>query len=389
MAETPTPAHSHNEAGQPAAAHRSLPARLRRVLVTPQGITCLVLLLVLAAALAPRFDPLELAQIGTRFSQGDPQGSEGYDGQFVYSIATNPDPQTAARFLDVPAYRYQRILLPLLARVLGLGQAQGIAWALPLILVLAQAAGTWAVAELLAGWGINRWYALVYGLWAGSVLAVRVDLPEPLAYGLVAGALLAGQRNRRGLSWALYGLAAFAKEVTLLFAAAQLLEYLLARRWKDFFGLGLSAFLPFALFQLWLWATFGEPGTGSGGAMATPFEIIPFMGLLRIGVESPLYLLAMLVVFGPAVILPVLWGLWRAGSSMIAGERNVLVLAVGLNALAIVFLPYSTFRETGGLLRFACGPALALLLAAGRWRHRRALRYSPLWLVLNVFLLKG
>ncbi len=37
------------------------------------------------------------------------------------------------------------------------------------------------------------WYALIYGLWAGFTLAVRLDLPEPLAFALVAAAL-AGDR---------------------------------------------------------------------------------------------------------------------------------------------------------------------------------------------------
>jgi hypothetical protein len=57
--------------------------------------------------------------------------------------------------------------------------------------------------------------------------------------------------------------------------------------------------------------------------------------------------------------------------------------------MMIAFLPYSTARETGGLLRFACGLVLAVLLFAARYRQRRALNYSFLWIVLNVFLLKS
>ncbi len=75
-------------------------------------------------------DPLSLARLGTRYSQGDPNGSEGYDGQFSYYIARNPDPAELLPFLDVPAYRYQRILLPLLARFLSLGNVEIIPWML-------------------------------------------------------------------------------------------------------------------------------------------------------------------------------------------------------------------------------------------------------------------
>ena len=66
-------------------------------------------------------DPLAFATLGTRFSQHVPSGTEGYDGQFAYQIAVKPT--GAAPFLDVPAYRYQRILYPLLARLLALGDA--------------------------------------------------------------------------------------------------------------------------------------------------------------------------------------------------------------------------------------------------------------------------
>jgi hypothetical protein len=334
-------------------------------------------------------DPLALARLGTRFSQGDPQGSEGYDGQFVYYIARDPSPQQVVAFLDVPAYRYQRILLPLLARAFSLGQETALPWAIVILGILSLAGGTWAISELFADWGVSRWYALIYGFWAGFTLALLVDLPEPLAYGLVAGGLLAIERRSEVLGWFLLGLATFARETTALFVAAVLLSYLAQRRWRSALGLALVAVLPFALFQLWLWRTFGQAGIGSGGAMATPFEWIPFMGLLRIGSYSLAYLLAMLVVFGPTVILPSLWGIWKSTVYWLAGEKNWIAASLLLNALVILFTPFSTFRETGGIIRFATGLMLAVLLFAGHYRQRRVLNYCIFWAVLNVFLLKS
>lgn len=333
-------------------------------------------------------DPLVLARLGTRFSQGAPGGTEGYDGQFVYYIARDPRPQAVAPHLDVPAYRYQRILLPLAARALSAGDPRIIPWALAVIGLLSQAAGVWVVGELLAGWGTSRWYSLAYGTFAGFVLALRLDLPEPLAYALAAGGLLAAERKKEGLSALLYSLALFAKEVSAVFLAAQVLAYLFQRRYKSAFGLAAAAGLPFLLFQVWLWAQFGQPGLGSGGAMATPFEWVPLMGLLRIGSESVFYLIAMLIVFGPSLLLPTFWGLWSTVKRWSSGEINVVVLGLLLNAALILFLPYSTSRETGGLLRFACGLVLAVILYAGRYQVRRVLNYSFLWFALNAFLIK-
>jgi hypothetical protein len=70
------------------------------------------------------------------------------------------------------------------------------------------------------------------------------------------------------------------------------------------------------------------------------------------------------------------------------GEVNVVVLALLTNALLVASLPFSTFRETGGVLRILCGLVLAVLLFSARYQQIRVLRYSWLWLVLNVFLLK-
>lgn len=332
--------------------------------------------------------PLSLARIGTQFAEGDPQGSEGYDGQFVYYIALDPRPASVASRLDVPAYRYQRILLPLLARALALGRPDWIPWTILLVGVCSLVGGTWAVSELLDRWGVSRWYALVYGCWAGFLLALLVDLPEPLAFGLIAGAVLAFESQRNWLAWILIGLALFAKEVTALFAIGVLSAYLAKRNWRDAAGFAAVAGLPYALFQLGLWVVFGQPGLGSGGAMATPFEWIPFAGLLRIGLYSLPYLLAMLVVFGPAVILPSIWGGWKSTRTWLAGERSLIVAGLFFNALVIFFTPFSTFRETGGILRFASGLVLAVILFAGRYKIRRVLNYSIFWLVLNVFLLK-
>jgi hypothetical protein len=363
--------------------------RISSLLFNPACIILMAATLLVAVTIAHNDgDPLALARIGTRFSQGDPQGSEGYDGQFIYYIAINPDPQEVVRYLDVPAYRYQRILLPLLARTLSFGNPALLPWMIVFVGIISLAGGTWAVSELLAGWGVSRWYALVYGFWAGFMLALVVDLPEPLAYGLVAGGILALERNRPWLGWCLFGLAVFARETALLFILATLVVYLYRREVRQVLGLTLVGVVPFLVFQAWLWLTFGAPGIASGGAMATPFEWIPYMGLLRIGQSSLVYLLAMLLVFGPTVVLPSVWGVWRSIQSWLAGERNQIVTGLFLNALIIAFTPFSTFRETGGIIRFATGLILAVLLFAGRYHQLRVLNYSVFWVVLNVFLIK-
>ena len=179
-----------------------------------------------------------------------------------------------------------------------------------------------------------------------------------------------------------------AKEVVILFVLAFLLIELYEKQWQKVIGIIGIIFIPYALFQVWLWQVFGEFGIGSGGAMATSFEIIPYMGLLRIGKYSLWYMVMMMIVFGPAIVLPSIWGVVVSIKKWLVKEINVFSLALFLNCLSIMFMPFSTFRETGGLLRYSNGLVLSLLLFAGYYRMRKTLNYSALWLVLNVFYFK-
>jgi len=152
-------------------------------------VVLICLLCVLAVLIGSDGDPLTFVLQGTQFSENDLLGSQGYDGQFVYQIALSPG--EAAAHLDVSAYRYQRILYPLLARLLAFGQPLLIPWTLILVNVAAIGLGTWATQALLADQRVSRWYALVYGLYGGQLVALRTDLTEPLAYGLAQVAMLA------------------------------------------------------------------------------------------------------------------------------------------------------------------------------------------------------
>jgi hypothetical protein len=353
---------------------------------SPAAVVAACLGLYIAAALALNgWDAAEMARLGLRYRAGDTLAQPPYDGQFAYYIAL--DPAGAAPYLDVPAYRYQRILLPLAARVLALGQSGLMPWTLLIINLGAQVAGTWAFGELLAAYGASRWYAIVFGLWAGSVYAVRLALAEPLAYGLAAGALLASRRGREGWAAVLYGLALFAKETTLLFVAAHLAWLALHGDWRGVARLAAVAVLPFAAFQLCLLAWFGRVGLGSGGDLSTPFEIIPFMGLLRIGAINSRALALFAAILGPLVVWPTVWGLVAAARRLWQRDFSLAAMALAANAGFIPFTPFSTFREPLGMLRLATGLVMALVLFGAYRRSRRVLNYSVLWLAALAFLI--
>jgi hypothetical protein len=311
-------------------------------------------------------DPLVFASLGTRFRDGDPSGTDGYDGQFNYYIACDPDPQSVAPHLDIPAYRYQHLLYPLTARVLALGNQEAIPWTLLGINLACLGAITFLAGELLVQRGGSRWGALFLGLWAGLIGAVRLDLSEPLALLLVILALwIAGPGLDRKIVPAalLLGLAMLVKETMVPFIAGWFAWLILRRQFRSALILSLSA-LPYAALQIGLAAVFGSPGVGSGGAGATSFEWIPFAGLFKIAEASLPAFAAMFIVYLPGLLFPVLFGLVAPLADLIRRRANPEGLLLLANALVIVFAPFSTFREPLGILRLACGLILCMCMYA-------------------------
>lgn len=335
------------------------------------------------------WDPIGLADVGTRYAEGASGGTEGYDGQFALSIALDPNPSTVAPHLDVPAYRYQRIVYPLLARSLGFGSPAAIPWTLLFINLAAQGIGTWILATILHERGERPGYAVVYALWVGLVASAGLDLNEPLAFACIAAGWLALGRGRFGWSALWMTASLFAKETSLVFWAAGLAGAWLASagRRRELLPWLLGA-CAYAGWQLWLWLAFGSSGLVTGGAMATSFEWIPFMGLLRVGLVSGRALALYGVIFGPTIVIPSIWALWMWLRDMLRRLSSAEAWALGLSGAMIAVLPFSTFREPLGLLRVATGLVLAVLLYASRHHDRRALNYSLLWSALLVVLLK-
>lgn len=347
-----------------------------------------IIALIALVILNAKGDVLELAQLGTQYSEGDPNGSEGYDGQFFYYMALESDPSLVAGKLDVPPYRYQRILLPLIARFFSFGVAELIPWTFLLISMGIHFFATKKLSEMMAEWGVNPFFALGYGLWVGIVLAIRLNLPEALAIGLFVIAVGQLHKKKDYSAWLLLGLAVFAKETMLIFAFGIGLVYLAHQKWRKLLGLFLFAILPFAIFQLWIFRQFGEFGIGSGGIRATSFEIIPFNGIWKIADFGLPVLAVFLLVYVPIVIIPVIAGIWVAvRKSIRGGEPELEPILLFVTSSTFLFLPFSLYSEPIGLLRMLSVLFLSWLLFAAKYRMKGPLIYALFGISLNAVLI--
>jgi hypothetical protein len=130
-----------------------------QALAAVAGSLLLCLAYVLLTLARYNFDPKYFALIGTQYDPGLPNGRPGYDGQFAYQIAR--DPLNGWTKTDVPAYRYQRIVYPIAARALALGNADLVPWTLIVVNIGALTAGVWLTEEILRHFQVSRWYALI------------------------------------------------------------------------------------------------------------------------------------------------------------------------------------------------------------------------------------
>jgi hypothetical protein len=330
-------------------------------------------------------DPMALVNIGTRFDPGLPGGSMGYDGQYSYQIAR--DPFEGWIHIDDPAYRYQRVLYPLFAKILAAGKVDWIPWSLLTVNIFSIVLGVLVTEEIMVHYGANRWYALVYGLNIGMLSAVRLDLNEPLAFLLFMFGVLCFIRERMMLSALLFGMASLTKEVTLVLSLGFVVNWLISRKWaKGYIGAAL-VLAPFFIWQGVLKNWLGGWGVSPGWAQETPFEILPLKGWWGIALYDFNIFLLMSLVLLPLAIFPAVLALGMSLRELLKRSFDPFLLALLFQSAVFLFLPAAVILDPLGLSRFTIGLIAALLIFGAQRGSRRVLLYTQLWMITLVFII--
>ncbi len=177
------------------------------------------------------FDPATFVVAGDQFV--DPslapsaltvtRGVSGYDGQFLYRLALTPfttQRDDRGIRLDMPAYRQQRILYPLLVHLVSLGDPRAALWAMIGVNLAALFAVALLGAHLARSCTLSPWWGLAFVAYPGFVVSLSRDLSEIVAAACVLGGLLALRRNRSLLAGVTFALAVLARETTLIVPAS-------------------------------------------------------------------------------------------------------------------------------------------------------------------------
>ena len=320
----------------------------------------------------------------------------GYDSQFFYYLAV--DPVNARYYMDADTYRYTRILYPMVARVLGLGRPGLIPYTLILVNWLALAGGTVALGAWLRRRGVAPWFALVYGLYPGLFFGLQRDLSEPLAYGLVALAVLLFDMASSWLlpAAAVFALAALTRETTVLFSVLYGASLLVRGQGISDWGERVRGnwrrvllFLAIALVPLAAWKAFLLVWLGPQGDAGLQLTPLPFQGIWHWrGQVMTLELMDQIrSVLIPGVICGAVASVALARRSV---GRDVVVLLAHV-LLFVVFLQAASYANFSASGRLSTGVVLAALLCLPviGYLGQRAWFWisSTLWLNLMPFWL--
>lgn len=322
---------------------------------------------------------LYFVHIGPRFVLHIPSAAPGYDGQFYYQIAH--DPLHAAQFLDRPAYRYQRIVYPMLIWALTLGQASFIPFMLMFVNFLAIVFGTELVARMLIQQKLSPWYSLAFGLYFGQATALIFDTTEPFTYFLVCLGLFLIMRKRPTSAALTLGLAVLSRETAVLFPVGYLLVSLYQRRWRDALRLMLLSIVPAAAWYILVAAFFHVKGIPTGPA----FQLIPFQGLFYYS-NNP-YRFQILII---SMLIPTLLSLFLLVKEALQYRwQNASWLIWLFNLILVMSMSPLSYVELVSSGRLSTGLVLAMLFHGLYTRNKTVLWACQMYALTFLYYVIG
>lgn len=182
----------------------------------------------------------------------------GHDGQIYYAIGLDLDGDEVAPYLDLPSYRYRRILFSAMAGGFGLLSGQELLIGMVVTVVMSTAIAAGSVAASARILGRSDWLALAVILNPGVWLSVRLLTADVVAVTLMSLGIL-GLLTRRRLGIVAFALSGLTKDPYLL-TPLGLAVSRDRRRWL----VALVPGLVLAGWTLWVAATIDSELSGVG-----------------------------------------------------------------------------------------------------------------------------
>jgi len=257
----------------------------------------------------------------------------GYDGQMYYLMARHPlDYKMLKNIISVNqvAYRYQRIMYPLLVRFLSLGVASLIPYIMLAANLAFVALSAVVYQRLLAANGRPSILSLCAPLVIGLFVSVLLDLVEPMWFFLVLAGYYLLKAGRDRLSVIVFSVAFLTKETTFLILAPAVVYFLLKKE-TGRAALFASPFVVFLAWQLLIYSATGIfPFIDSVTHSANTLWIVESVGG-TLGSGSPSMLPVYVILISCLLSIPV---------AAVAFRRDITPASTLFLANALFILPF-------------------------------------------------
>jgi hypothetical protein len=280
----------------------------------------------------------------------------GYDGQFYRLLAHDPFLQRGyAGSIDAPQLRFRRLLIPLSAWLLALGQQSWIDGAYVAIEMVFPGLGVFWCARFMVRRGRSPLWGLLFVVVPASLTSFDRMLVDGPLTAMFAGFLLYCEEERWLKVWVLAMLAALTRDTGLILGAALVTDRLLDRDWRRAAWFAVSG-VPAIAWYSYLAATLPRDG---------PIAIlaIPGWGLVRrllwlrpypelAIVQALLRVTDVLAVLGLAIsiVLAICWLVRRSPGPITLCVGSFTALALVLGAPGHMVEAYGFGRPVSPLL---------------------------------------
>lgn len=258
------------------------------------AIVCIIYLILTSLLLYKNsFDFSKFIDIGDKFIAKDKllknisysKASEGYDGEFYYRLALNPFTSKISDYgiiLDVPSYRHQRIMYPILVWIFSLGKSELIPFMLFFINFIAILVLTLLGSYLAKLLNLNPIWGITFALFPGFIYSFSSDLAEIVqALFLLSGIILL-KKSKYFYGATFFSLATLTRESSLIIPIS-LFIFSAKRKYM------LIPITVFATFQFILLSVWGEfPFSSKASAFTLPFfGLVSFLTNILSGPNFP------------------------------------------------------------------------------------------------------
>lgn len=317
--------------------------------------------------------------MGTEFMEPSetPEGmfyfeqSKGYDGQFFYFIARDPFiTGDMYKRIDVPAYRYQRIIYPLLAHIAAGGNIARIPKMMVRVNLFAIMIGTMFVILMLRMNGLSSWYALFYPLMNGFLLTLLRDLSGPVSMAFLIAAIYFLTMRKDILCAVLLSLAVLSREVTAAVIPVLILDQVFMKKQPRRAFVPALSLVPFILWQIYIYVRLHiPPWTGGRRNFGAPLTaMLSHIREITTSGEKLLSEQALLVLFVAITILTI-----AAAVRHLLKTRSIISLCLLGYSIMPLMMTHNVWIEPWSYCRIALPVSVFLLISFIESRDRFAL----------------